>query len=141
MIPIGVHGEGKYEWRVKILRGILVDEVKHSCWIGELLEARGIKPEILIKDERYWKETLPTMEGQSFEHLCAVGHLAESMRLDRIALLAKDERYKDVAKVFTRILPDEEFHTKLFAALSTPEAIVGAKENHDKGLNALGLVP
>lgn len=142
IVPQGTDSENnKWSWRHKILRGILVDEVRHSFWIGELLTARGITPEILVKDERYWKETLSTWEGKSFEQLCAIGHLAEAMRLDRIKLLAADSRFQDVAEVFTKILPDEEFHTALFGILSTPAAIEEARVNHVAGMNAMGLLP
>jgi len=46
---------GKYEFMVE---KIADDEVKHSQWIGTLLTNRGIKPEILEKEERYWKEVI-----------------------------------------------------------------------------------
>lgn len=133
----------RYDWRVKILRGIRVDEVKHSIWVADLLESRGVIAGLLDKDDRYWKETLGNdeIDTKSFEYLCAVGHLAEVMRLERITLLASDTRFADIAAVFSKILPDEQFHAELFRILSTPEAIEEARANHIAGKNALGLLP
>lgn len=133
--------DGKFEWRGRILTGIVQDEVKHAKWIGELLSTRSVKPQLLDKEERYWNETLPTMNGKSFEYLCAVGHHAEVMRLDRIRLLASDERFADVAEVFKKILPEEEFHAALFGIMSTPADIAEAAKYHLNGMNALGLEP
>lgn len=133
--------DGKYEWRARILSAIVHDESKHAKWVGELLHTRNIKPEMLEKDERYWKEVLPTMGDKTFEYLCAIGHLAEVMRLERIKLLASDSRFTDVAEVFSKILPEEEFHAALFGIMSTPEDIAEATKYHLNGMNALGLEP
>lgn len=62
------------------------------------------------------------------------------MWLDRIELLSKDDRFKDISEVFNKILPDEMYHTKAFKALSTPECIQRAMTNHKNGLNAIGLI-
>lgn len=117
------------------------DEAKHAGWVRELLEARGITAKVLSKEARYWNETLPkALEMDSFEYMCAVAHLAETMRLERIKLLSNDDRFKDIAEVFTKILPDEEFHAKVFGDMSTPEDIEIARKYHNNGLNAIGLV-
>lgn len=123
----------------RIINKIADDEKLHAIWVKELLEARGITAEVLNKEERYWNKTLPKQKV-SFEEMCAIGHHAELMRLDRITLLSNDERFKDIAEVFSKIRPDEVFHTKAFASLSTPDMIEKTRKNHEDGLNALGLV-
>lgn len=122
-----------------LITQIANDEKRHAEWVAELLHSRGIPAEVLKKEERYWGKVLPK-EKLSFEQVCAIGHLAEVMRLERIKLLASDYRFKDIADVFERILPDETFHAKAFGAMSTPECIEAARLNHNEGLNALGLV-
>ena len=122
-----------------LINKIADDEKVHAEWVKELLLSRGIKAEILNKEERYWNKTLP-VEDVSFEEMCAIGHHAEVMRLDRIRLLSNEDRFKDIAEVFLRILPDEEFHVKAFGSLSTPEMIEKTRYNHDTGMNAIGLV-
>lgn len=123
----------------KIINKIADDEKIHALWVKELLEVRGIAAEVLDKEERYWNKTLPK-EDVSFEEMCAIGHHAELMRLDRITLLANDERFEDIASVFAKIRPDEVFHTKAFASMSTHAMIEKTRKNHEDGLNALGLV-
>lgn len=123
----------------KIITRIAADEVKHAEWVKSLLIKRGITAEVLTKEERYWSKVLPK-EEVTFERICAVGHLAEVMRLDRIRLLAKNKEYLDIAEVFERIISDEEFHAAAFGKLSTPEDIEDAKKFHEDGLNAIGLV-
>lgn len=123
------------------LERIVTDEQIHAQWVRCLLETRGITAEVLDKEERYWNATMPkAVEVNTFEYMCAVAHLAETMRLDRITLLASDERFADIADIFSRILPDEEFHAKAFGDMSTPEDIENAREYHNIGMNALGLV-
>lgn len=117
------------------------DEAKHAQWVNDLLIARNIiVPEMFReKPVRYWSETLPTGPA-TFSQMCAIGHHAEVMRLERIELLAKDERFADIAKVFRAILSDELFHAKAFKVMSTPEDIEAARGNHEAGKAALGLV-
>lgn len=123
----------------QLVEMIADDEAKHAEWVKQLLEARGIEAKVLEKEERYWAKTLPT-ESVSFQRMCAIGHHAEVMRLDRIRLLAEDERFNDIAEVFTKILSDEVFHAKAFGVMSTPEDIAATAQNHAEGKNALGLV-
>lgn len=125
--------------KARIINKIADDERKHAEWVASLLFARGIPVVLLDKEERYWEKTLPK-EKVSFEYMCAVGHHAETMRLERINLLSSDERFIDIARVFAAILPDEKFHARAFAYLSTPEAIEAARGKHKEGLEALGLV-
>lgn len=127
---------GKQE---KLISKIADDEKKHAEWVKELLIIRGITAEVLTKEERYWGKVLPK-ETSSFGYMCAVGHLAETMRLERIMLLADDERFSDISEVFSKILPDELFHAAAFEYLSTPEDIEKARMFHNDGMNAIGLV-
>lgn len=123
----------------KVLERIASDEQKHTKWVAELLVARGIPlPELTYEGTRYWKPILDNMH--SFEEVAGVGHHAEAMRLVRIRALAVDPDIDaDIREVFTQILPDEEFHAKAFAAMSTPEAIENTRKLHEAGLELLGL--
>lgn len=123
-----------------MLNKIANDEAQHTIWIRGLLEARGIAiPEVTDEGTRYWEPILGQIE--SFEEVTAAGHHAEEMRLVRIRALAADEEIDaDIREVFARILPDEEFHAKAFATLSTPEAIEKVKPFHEAGLKMLSLV-
>lgn len=125
----------------QLITMIADDEAKHAKWVLELLLSRGIiTPELYReKPTRYWDKTLPT-EPVSFSQICAIGHHAELMRLERIRLLAEDVRFNDIAQVFTNILSDEVFHAKAFGVMSTPEDIEAARANHTAGREALGLV-
>ena len=125
----------------KIISSIASDEYKHAAWVKQLLIDRDITPEILKKEERYWNEVLPkVLEENTFTYICAVGHLAETMRLDRISLLASDSRFSDIAKVMSNIYPDEIFHARAFKLMSTEADITKASEFHNIGMNAIGLV-
>lgn len=124
-----------------VLLSIVSDELKHAKWVRKLLTSRGIAAEVLQKEERYWNEVLPkTLEENTFEYFCAVGHLAETMRLDRISLLASDTRFEDIAKVMSDIYPDEIFHARAFKEMSTKADIAKAREFHNIGMNAIGLI-
>ena len=127
-------GKGKV-----LLEKIASDEAKHRDWVGELLTARNIElPTPTYEHDRYWSEILGNI--QTFEEVTAAGHHAEAMRLVRIrALVADNEIDEDIREVFSKILPDEEMHSKGFAALSTEEAIENTKGFHKKGLDMLGL--
>lgn len=124
----------------EVIDRIIADEEKHALWVKQLMQDRGLTPYEIRKEERYWVPTLAEAKNKpTFSYMCAVAHLAETMRLDRIELLAKDTQYKDIAKVFKAILKDELYHTTEFGKLSTPEDIKHAKKFHDIGKNALGL--
>jgi len=76
----------------------------------------------------------------TFEEIAGAGHHAETMRLLRITELANDQEIDaDIREVFSNILPDEEFHAKAFAAMSTEDAIEATRELHNIGLEMLGL--
>jgi rubrerythrin len=121
------------------LEYIASDEAKHSGWVAELLKARGIELPVPSYDgTRYWAPILANLN--TFAELMGAGHHAETMRLVRITALAADEEIDaDIREVFTKILPDEERHARLFAAMSDANAIASTKDLHQKGLEALGL--
>lgn len=150
------HGEAAAEDRIRqaiarfnligleatLISSVADDEAKHKIWVAKLLHDRGIPVEILKKEERYWNEVLPKdMEEDTFEYFCAIGHLAETMRLDRISLLASDEQFSDIADVMLRIYPDEVFHARVFKEMSTPKSIEKAIKYHNLGKNVIGLLP
>lgn len=120
-----------------IINIIALQEDNHASWIKKLLEDRGLIPEVKDVEERYWKEVL--LKDMTFSYVCAIGHHAEVMRLERIELLSKDKRFEDIAIVFKKIYNDEIFHAKAFASMSTPEDIEKAKIFHMKGMEAIGL--
>lgn len=124
----------------RILGVIAEQERRHAVWVGDLLTARGIQPQIGVKRERYWKETLGSI--RDLETGCAVGAHSERMRLERIEAIAADpEAPADVRAVFQRILPEERFHARAFAELAGAEALEATRGAHDLGRRALGLAP
>lgn len=129
--------QGKVEYRM--LTFIAYEERQHAQWIGELLQNRGIEPEVGDPNKRYWKETLQGIED--LETGAAVGAHAEAMRLDRIRAISFDITAPyDIKCVFEKILRDEIGHEKAFRKLTTPEALEAARGNHEAGASALGLV-
>lgn len=123
----------------RVLERIASDERKHSLWVAELLTSRGIDlPTPTMEDTRYWEPILDNLH--TFEEIAGAGHHAETMRLLRITELANDEEIaEDIRTVFAKILPDEEFHAKAFAAMSNEDAIESTRELHEMGLEMLGL--
>lgn len=126
----------------KILNVIADQELTHAGWIGDLLISRGIPIDITEIDRaesRYWAETLPGIKD--FQTGTAVAAHAEGMRLERIrAIVADEESPIDIREVFVKILKDEEWHERAFTELSTEAAMDATKDNHNLGLEALGLV-
>ncbi len=113
-------------------------EQQHADWVGDLLRSRGVEPTLLAKNERYWNEALKGIN--SWEAGCAVAAHAEKMRLDRIRAIAADpESPADVRDVFSRILPQEEFHERAFRAFTSESALFTTLGNHMAGAEALGL--
>ena len=126
----------------RIINSIIKDEIKHAKWIKDILIDRGIEAKVLKKEERYWDKVLPTeMTNDSFKYFCAVGHLAETMRLDRIEIIAEDKNYHSIGKVFKKIYNDEIFHAKAFGLMSSKKMISKAQIHHNNGINAIGLLP
>lgn len=122
----------------RVLAAIADQEDLHAQWVGGLLRARGETPRVEDVPERYWSETLPGIT--SLESGAAVGAHAEAMRLERIRTIANDpEAPEDIRAVFTRILPQEEFHERAFREMAGPLAMAGTQASHEAGMAALGL--
>ncbi len=118
------------------------DEDKHAEWIGSILQTRGITPEILEKDSRYWDAVLDDekVEGNG-EYAAAIAAHAEEMRLERIKIIMADEDVDLLIKdTFAAIYKDEVFHAKAFKEISGEAYYNSTSENHAKGLEALGLI-
>jgi rubrerythrin len=123
----------------RVLEIIASQEELHAAWVAELLVSRGIVPEVLVKDERYWNETLPGISD--FHSGAAVASHAERMRLDRIhAICVHTDTPDDIREVFLKILPQEEFHERAFGDMAGQAALVETNGAHERGLHALGLV-
>lgn len=123
-----------------VLSTIAGQERLHASWVGDLLRARGEEPTRLVKSERYWEETIPSIHD--FESGAAVAAHAEEMRLARIQVIANDPQAPaDIRSVFARILPDERFHARAFAKMAGKEAFARAQERHESGLKAIHLIP
>lgn len=122
-----------------VLHRIAEDEANHARWVLELLTARGLPiPAVSYDGTRYWEPILK--DGMDVQTLLAAGAHAEEMRLHRIRAIAENPAFdQDIREVFQRILPDEEFHAKAFAAAAGPEAVASAAHQHHLGLEALGL--
>lgn len=121
------------------LKQIAKEERRHAYWVGGLLRTRGVEPNVLEKNERYWQETLKDLTD--LNSVCAVAAHAEKMRLERIEEIAGDEAApSDVRKVFQRILVDEVRHERTFAQLAGDQALKNAVANHQNGLKAIGLI-
>ncbi len=132
------HMEGKYEFMVE---KIASDEDRHATWIGKLLSDRGITPEILQKEERYWKEVITEDFTNNGNYAAAVAAHAEEMRLERISVIMNDTTAdSDIVETFKNIYTDELFHAKGFKLIAGDEYYNKASENHAKGLEALGLI-
>ncbi len=130
--------QAKWQER-KTVEEIARQEGQHAQWIGELLQARGLQPYLLAKTERYWEETLKGID--SWDSGCAVAAHAENMRLARIRAIVEDtESPADIRDVFSRILPQEEFHERAFRAFASEAALFTTLGNHLAGAEALGLV-
>lgn len=129
--------DNKEKW-TETVELIASQEEDHANWVGELLKNRGIDPQVLVKDERYWNNTVNQITDWATG--CAVAAHAEKMRLDRIRVICNDVGTEpDILDVFSRILVQEEFHEKAFRTFATDEAIQKTLDGHLAGLNQLGL--
>jgi rubrerythrin len=132
------HMDGKYAFMVE---RIADDEDRHSQWIGKLLSDRGVTPNILQKEERYWKEVITEDFKNDGNYAAAVAAHAEEMRLERIMVIMNDETAdSDIRETFKNIYKDELFHAKGFKLIAGDDYYNKASENHAKGLEALGLI-
>lgn len=122
----------------RVLTVIAGQERDHADWVGDLLAMRGLDPEVGDKPERYWQRVLPGISD--LETGAAVGAHAETMRLERIEVIANDpDAPADIRAVFARILPQERFHARAFTSLATSEALARTAGAHEPGREALGL--
>jgi len=136
-------GKLAFRFKNKTLKTIADQELQHAEWIDKLLSNRGIHGEILQKEERYWERTLPFIDlnESRLEEIAAVGAHAEKMRLERIEVIAMDEAAPwDIRETFLKIWPEEIFHAEAFTEMTTDECLEVALENHNEGMNALGLI-
>jgi len=132
------YGKQADQHEINIVEEIIRQEAEHAVWIGELLSARGEKPQILEKEERYWNEVLP--EVDSFHKGCAVAAHAEKMRLERIKVISEDDSApEDIREVFKKIYKQEKFHASAFLKMSG-NALDSTAKAHAEGLEALGLI-
>jgi len=123
----------------RILTVIAAQERTHAAWVGALLAARGLAVAVQDKPDRYWRRVLPAITDLATG--AAIGAHAERMRLERIEAIAADpDAPADIHAVFARILPEERFHARAFAELSTGEALARTSSAHRAGRSALGLV-
>jgi hypothetical protein len=129
------HDATPEEWRT--VHKIMMQEALHAQWVKGLLDARGLSPEPNAStDRRYWAEVLPNVTN--FAEAMAAGFHAESMRLERIRVIAGDEMApQDVRQVFIRILPHEEWHEEAFDTMRKGREI---SRYHERGLQALNLL-
>lgn len=124
----------------RVLRVIAEQERLHAGWVAALLVARGIPVEVEQVRSRYWELTLGGIED--LETGAAIGAHAERMRLERIEAIAADEDAPaDIRSVFARILPQERFHERAFRSLATEGTLAATAGAHQRGREALGLVP
>jgi hypothetical protein len=123
----------------KLIEKVALEEDLHAYWIGELLEERGVTPEMLKHEERYWKHAFAEID--TVEDAAAVGFLAEEMRLRRILTISTCVRSPyDIKQVMKRIYTQELGHVEAFRQLTDADTIIEHMSNHTEGLNALGLV-
>ena len=126
----------------QILSVIAAQEQLHADWVAELLRVRDIAPTRDDHVDRYWQQTLISTPPQSFSEACAVGAHAERMRLLRIETIVADAQSPaDVRATFARILGQERFHARAFAALAGPAALRSRQADHLRGARWLGLLP
>lgn len=117
----------------------MLQEATHAKWMRQICASRGVGLEPDASAERrYWKEVLPHVSN--FREAMAAAFHAEHMRLDRIRCVAAetDPAFVDLAKMFARILPHEEWHEEIFDVMQNG----GSGEitrYHEKGLEALSL--
>ncbi len=129
---------GNHTKWAELVELIATQEEQHAEWIAELLANRGLEAKKLIKDERYWDNTINQITD--WDTGCAVAAHAEEMRLQRIRVICADSATaKDIKEVFDKILVQEEFHAKAFKEFTTDDAMQRTLEGHLAGLNQLGL--
>ncbi len=123
-----------------IIARVANEEDQHALWLGELLLARGVTPSMLNDHvERYWDyDKLNAIA--SVKEAAAIGYHAEVMRLSRIKVIRDHpDSPKDMAETMAKIFKDEVGHVSAFKGLTNPDAIEATRDDHEMGVNALGL--
>lgn len=132
------HFTDKYAFMVE---RIADDEERHASWVGALLSSRGITPEILQKEERYWRTVMTEDFGSDGNYAAAIAAHAEEMRLERIKVIMDDnDAPSDIRETFKNIYKDELFHAKGFKLIAGDQYYQDTAHVHAKGLEALGLI-
>lgn len=116
---------------------VMQQEALHASWMKRLLDTRGIAPtRESDATRRYWAQVLPAVTDLG--KASAAAHDAEHMRLFRIREIAFDmSAPQDIRETFQAILPHEEWHEVVFAAMRGDVRLDAAR---DRGLSALNLV-
>lgn len=133
--------QGGNEKETKILEIIADQETQHAIWIKSLLASRNcaVPDDSQNAENRYWAIAKQAM--RSFQTSAAIAAHAEHMRLERIRVIVKDpEIPSDVREVFEKILLQEIFHEKAFAAMAGKKALQETKVTQQLAQEALGLV-
>ena len=126
----------------RVLSRIAAQEQQHAEWVAGLLRSRGISLAAEDHSDRYWQRTLAEVPPATFAEACAVGAHAERMRLVRIEAIVEDPcAPADVRDCFARILVQERFHARAFAALAGEAALEQRQAAHRRGARWLGLLP
>jgi hypothetical protein len=126
----------------RLLSVIAAQEQQHAEWVEGLLRSRALHLPADDHIDRYWQRTLSEAPPVSFAEACAIGALAEQMRLLRIqAIVCDPAAPSDVHDCFARILVQERFHARAFASLAGDQAIAGRWDAHRRGARWLGLLP
>lgn len=126
----------------RVLSVIAAQEQQHAEWVAGLLASRSLGRAADDHVDRYWQRTLIDAPPSSFGEACAVGALAEQMRLLRIQAIVDDPGAPgDVADCFSRILVQERFHARAFASLAGDDALRCRGDAHRRGARWLGLLP
>lgn len=121
-----------------VLMKIAKDESKHAYLLGVLCKSRDIECSTDTTSRYYSSVDLPNL---SVDELCALGHYAEGMRLDRIQAICDDSDIdSDIKEAFNIILKDELMHEKAFGIIASTEAKSKMKNQHVLAAQALGLV-
>lgn len=121
----------------KIISKIAHDEFKHAKLLEDICNKRSISIAKQSTNRYYSKIELDSL---STDHLYAIGHYAEGMRLARIKAICKSEMMpEDIKDAFQIILKDEIMHEKAFGKIASKAALAEMQGKHQLGLEALGL--
>lgn len=114
-------------------------EANHAVLVERVILNRGATIyQKSSKDGRYWRNTLPCICDK--KTAAAIGAYAESLSLNRMRVIIKDEQTpEDLKEMFKVIEPEESYHAKSLKKIATKYGMDKVKDCHDKGLDELGL--